>query len=134
MEGIRNTVRRYRQSVPYASTAGALGHKEPRDLPVPFRHRTKLQVHIKTKFAFTHVAPVSTRTSNARSNFYRKVMREIKDDGIENIIIDCSIDILEEVLRQAQQVGIMSEKNKIIVTSLVITSPALYKLLKYFPG
>ncbi|KAK9303596.1 hypothetical protein QLX08_004759 [Tetragonisca angustula] len=49
---------------------------------------------------------------------YRKVMREIKDDGIENIIIDCSIDILEEVLRQAQQVGIMSEKNKIIVTSL----------------
>ncbi|XP_043524316.1 glutamate receptor ionotropic, kainate 2-like isoform X5 [Frieseomelitta varia] len=49
---------------------------------------------------------------------YRKVMREIKDEEIENVIIDCSIDILEEVLRQAQQVGIMSEKNKIIVTSL----------------
>ncbi|XP_061943148.1 glutamate receptor ionotropic, kainate 2-like isoform X5 [Apis cerana] len=49
---------------------------------------------------------------------YRKVMKEIKDAEFENIIIDCSIDILEEVLRQAQQVGIMSEKNKIIVTSL----------------
>lgn len=47
-------------------------------------------------------------------------MKEIKDAEFENIIIDCSIDILEEVLRQAQQVGIMSEKNKIIVTSLVI--------------
>ncbi|KAK1127291.1 hypothetical protein K0M31_003835 [Melipona bicolor] len=49
---------------------------------------------------------------------YRKAMRQIKDDEIENILIDCSIDILEKVLRQAQQVGIMSEKNKIIVTSL----------------
>ncbi|XP_076178431.1 glutamate receptor ionotropic, kainate 2 isoform X2 [Ptiloglossa arizonensis] len=49
---------------------------------------------------------------------YRKVMREIKDDEMENIIIDCSIEILAEVLKQAQQVGIMSEKNKIIVTSL----------------
>lgn len=46
-------------------------------------------------------------------------MREIKDDEMENIIIDCSIEILAEVLKQAQQVGIMSEKNKIIVTSLV---------------
>ncbi|XP_050585066.1 glutamate receptor ionotropic, kainate 2-like [Bombus affinis] len=49
---------------------------------------------------------------------YRKVMREIKDEEIENILIDCSIHILEEVLKQAQQVGIMSEKNRIIVTSL----------------
>ncbi|XP_076624322.1 glutamate receptor ionotropic, kainate 2 isoform X1 [Colletes latitarsis] len=49
---------------------------------------------------------------------YRKVMREIKDAEIENIIIDSSIEILAEVLKQAQQVGIMSEKNKIIVTSL----------------
>ncbi|XP_076245602.1 glutamate receptor ionotropic, kainate 2 [Calliopsis andreniformis] len=49
---------------------------------------------------------------------YRKIMREIKDAEIENIIIDCSIDLLTEVLKQAQQVGIMSEKNKIIVTSM----------------
>ncbi|XP_076280228.1 glutamate receptor ionotropic, kainate 2 isoform X2 [Lasioglossum baleicum] len=49
---------------------------------------------------------------------YRKVMREIKDAEIENIVIDCSIEILAEVLKQAQQVGIMSEKNRVIVTSL----------------
>ncbi|CAK9800338.1 Glutamate receptor ionotropic, kainate 2 [Anthophora plagiata] len=49
---------------------------------------------------------------------YRKVIREIKDAEIENILIDCSIELLEEVLKQAQQVGVMSEKNKIIVTSL----------------
>ncbi|XP_015429531.1 PREDICTED: glutamate receptor ionotropic, kainate 2-like [Dufourea novaeangliae] len=49
---------------------------------------------------------------------YRKVMREMKDAEIENIVIDCSVEILSEVLRQAQQVGIMSEKNRVIVTSL----------------
>lgn len=56
-------------------------------------------------------------------------MKEIKDAEFENIIIDCSIDILEEVLKQAQQVGIMSEKNKIIVTSLVIIKRFLSFLL-----
>ena len=49
---------------------------------------------------------------------YRKVIRGIKDEEIENIIIDCSINRLAEVLKQAQQVGVLSEKNKIIVTSL----------------
>lgn len=46
-------------------------------------------------------------------------MQEIKESSIENIIIDCSSDILEEVLRQAQQVGILSDKHRVIVTSLV---------------
>ncbi|XP_026666489.1 glutamate receptor ionotropic, kainate 3-like [Ceratina calcarata] len=49
---------------------------------------------------------------------YRQPMKEIKSEKIENILIDCSIDILPEVLKQAQQVGIMSEKNNVIVTSL----------------
>jgi len=46
-------------------------------------------------------------------------MQEIKAADIENIIIDCSYKILNEVLMQAQQVGILSEKHKVIVTSLV---------------
>nr|XP_012232574.1 PREDICTED: glutamate receptor ionotropic, kainate 2-like [Linepithema humile]XP_012232575.1 PREDICTED: glutamate receptor ionotropic, kainate 2-like [Linepithema humile] len=49
---------------------------------------------------------------------YRQAMQEIKISDIENIIIDCSSDILEEVLRQAQQVGILSNRHRIIVTSL----------------
>lgn len=52
-------------------------------------------------------------------NLSRKVIRSIKDEEIENIIIDCSINRLAEVLKQALQVGVLSEKNKIIVTSLV---------------
>lgn len=46
-------------------------------------------------------------------------MQAIKESELENIIIDCSYDILAEVLKQAQQVGILSDKHKVIVTSLV---------------
>lgn len=46
-------------------------------------------------------------------------MQAIKESELENIIIDCSYDILAEVLKQAQQVGILSEKHRVIVTSLV---------------
>ncbi|XP_011645390.1 glutamate receptor ionotropic, kainate 2-like [Pogonomyrmex barbatus] len=45
-------------------------------------------------------------------------MQEIKSSKIENIIIDCSYKILDKVLTQAQQVGILSDKHKVIVTSL----------------
>ncbi|XP_011138744.1 glutamate receptor ionotropic, kainate 2-like isoform X1 [Harpegnathos saltator] len=49
---------------------------------------------------------------------YREVMQQIKASELENIIIDCSYDILSEVLRQAQQVGILSDRYRVIVTSL----------------
>jgi len=55
-------------------------------------------------------------------------MQEIKTSkDIESIVIDCSYEILEEVLKQAQQVGILSDKYKVIVTSLV--RKHLHKLL-----
>ncbi|XP_077258756.1 glutamate receptor ionotropic, kainate 2-like [Temnothorax americanus] len=49
---------------------------------------------------------------------YRQGMEEIKTSRIENIVIDCSYEILDDVLNQAQQVGILSDKYKVIVTSL----------------
>lgn len=73
-------------------------------------------------FVTNSITYLPVRKSEKVKFLLRKVMKEIKDAEFENIIIDCSIDILEEVLKQAQQVGIMSEKNKIIVTSLVITN------------
>jgi len=50
---------------------------------------------------------------------YRRVMKEVKMSGYRNIIIDCSYDILASIFKQAQQVGIMSERYKVIITSLV---------------
>lgn len=46
-------------------------------------------------------------------------MKEVKHYGYRNIIIDCSYDNLASVLEQALQVGLMSEKHKVIVASLV---------------
>ncbi|KAK2579603.1 hypothetical protein KPH14_010896 [Odynerus spinipes] len=53
---------------------------------------------------------------------YRDVMQTIKETELENIVIDCSIKILGEVLRQAQQVGILTDKHKVIVTSLDLST------------
>jgi len=49
----------------------------------------------------------------------REAMKEVKKSDCRNIIIDCSYDILATVLQQAQQVGIMSEKYRVIIASLV---------------
>ncbi|XP_029164967.1 glutamate receptor ionotropic, kainate 2-like [Nylanderia fulva] len=49
---------------------------------------------------------------------FRQTMKEVKKSDYKNIIIDCSYDILASVLEQAQQIGILSEKYKVIVTSL----------------
>ncbi|XP_020295440.1 glutamate receptor ionotropic, kainate 2-like isoform X1 [Pseudomyrmex gracilis] len=49
---------------------------------------------------------------------FRHAMKEVKHYGYRNIIIDCSYDNLASVLEQALQVGLMSEKHKVIVASL----------------
>ncbi|XP_015522024.2 glutamate receptor ionotropic, kainate 2 [Neodiprion lecontei] len=53
---------------------------------------------------------------------YRHVLRMIKTSGDPNIVLDCSIDILAEVLKQAQQVGLMTDKHSYIIASLDLTS------------
>lgn len=49
---------------------------------------------------------------------YRPLLTAIKKTGEVNFIVDCSIGILEEVLRQAQQVGLMTEQYNYIITNL----------------
>lgn len=50
---------------------------------------------------------------------YRDTLREIKNSGSNNIILDCPIDVLPEVLKQAQQVGLMVAEYSFIITNLV---------------
>ncbi|XP_070167336.1 glutamate receptor ionotropic, kainate 2-like isoform X1 [Polyergus mexicanus] len=52
------------------------------------------------------------------ANFSRRAIKKVKRSDYRNIIIDCSYDILASVLEQALQVGILSEKYNVIVTSL----------------
>ncbi|KAJ9588778.1 hypothetical protein L9F63_017937 [Diploptera punctata] len=49
---------------------------------------------------------------------HRTVLRRIRNSGEKNIILDCSIELLPEVLKQAQQVGLMTPLHNYIITSL----------------
>ncbi|XP_043279268.1 uncharacterized protein [Venturia canescens] len=49
---------------------------------------------------------------------FRKVLLDVKKTKVENLVIDCSYNILELVLRQCQQVGLMSDGHSIMVTNL----------------
>ena len=48
---------------------------------------------------------------------YRPQLRRVKHSGDKNIIISSSIDALPEILKQAQQVGLLTEEHQFIITS-----------------
>ncbi|PSN42074.1 hypothetical protein C0J52_16393 [Blattella germanica] len=49
---------------------------------------------------------------------HRPVLREIKSSGERNIVLDCSTESLPEVLKQAQQVGLVTSDQNYIITSM----------------
>ncbi|XP_015121885.1 glutamate receptor ionotropic, kainate 2 [Diachasma alloeum] len=61
--------------------------------------------------------PVTLRHLGKGPN-YRSILKKVKNSGEKNIVIDCAFDILEQVLLQSQQVGLLSERHKILVSSL----------------
>ncbi|KAK0092608.1 hypothetical protein PV326_001041 [Microctonus aethiopoides] len=61
--------------------------------------------------------PVTLRHLGAGPD-YRSVLKRVRNSGEENIVIDCTFEILEQVLVQSQQVGILSDRHKVIITSL----------------
>ncbi|XP_072745112.1 glutamate receptor ionotropic, kainate 2-like isoform X2 [Anoplolepis gracilipes] len=56
---------------------------------------------------------------------FRKAMKEVKGSDYRNIIIDCSTDILATILEQALQVGILSERYRVVITSLDLQTVSL---------
>lgn len=62
---------------------------------------------------------VTVRQLDLTSNEnYRPQLRRVKHSDDKNIIISCSIDTLPEILKQAQQVGLLTEDHQFIVASL----------------
>lgn len=49
---------------------------------------------------------------------YKPVLKELKKSGASYFIVDCSIDILKDVLIQIQQIGLMNEKYSFFVINL----------------
>ncbi|XP_060525036.1 glutamate receptor ionotropic, kainate 2-like isoform X3 [Cylas formicarius] len=52
------------------------------------------------------------------SQSYRGVLNAIKSSEETNLLLDCSVETLGKVLKQAQQVGLMTDRYRYIVTSL----------------
>lgn len=52
------------------------------------------------------------------SNNYRAILRRVQQSGEKYIVLHCSVEILPEVLKQAQQVGLMTDDHYFIITSL----------------
>ncbi|XP_047500047.1 glutamate receptor ionotropic, kainate 2-like [Penaeus chinensis] len=53
-----------------------------------------------------------------RDDDYRPILREVKNSLEQNIILDCKTEKVGQVLKQAQQIGLMSSLHNYIITSL----------------
>ncbi|KAL9900013.1 kainate-type ionotropic glutamate receptor subunit 1D isoform 1-T1 [Glossina fuscipes fuscipes] len=49
---------------------------------------------------------------------YRPLLKQIKNSAEAHIVLDCSTDKIYEVLKQAQQIGMMSDYHSYLITSL----------------
>ena len=54
----------------------------------------------------------------ANSNGYRDVLRETYESKSKLILLDCERDVLPDVLKQSQQVGLISDGFSFLLTSL----------------
>ncbi|XP_055710635.1 glutamate receptor ionotropic, kainate 2 isoform X2 [Phlebotomus papatasi] len=52
------------------------------------------------------------------SGDYRPLLKQIKNSAESHIVLDCSTDKIYEVLKQAQQIGMMSDYHSYLITSL----------------
>ncbi|XP_014247015.1 glutamate receptor ionotropic, kainate 2-like isoform X1 [Cimex lectularius] len=61
---------------------------------------------------------VTVRQLEGEDGNFRKILQGIKHSGEKNIVFQCSVDILYEVLLQSQQVGLVGSEYNYIITSL----------------
>lgn len=53
------------------------------------------------------------------SLFRRPLLKQIKNSAESHIVLDCSTEKIYDVLKQAQQIGMMSDYHSYLITSLV---------------
>lgn len=62
--------------------------------------------------------------------FSRPLLKQIKNSAESHIVLDCSTERIYNVLKQAQQIGMMSDYHSYLITSLVSYLNGL--LFKFF--
>jgi len=80
-----------------------------------------LDLHIPLYFSFGSSFEYSCVTRDYCS-LYRPLLKQIKNSAESHIVLDCSTDRIYDVLKQAQQIGMMSDYHSYLITSLVGTS------------
>lgn len=55
--------------------------------------------------------------SGLTDNNYRSVLRRVRLSTDVHIVLECSVDTLAEVLKQAQQVGLMTDQHQFLITT-----------------
>lgn len=55
--------------------------------------------------------------SGLTDNNYRSVLRRVRLSDDVHIVLECSVDTLAEVLKQAQQVGLMTDQHQFLITT-----------------
>ena len=68
--------------------------------------------------------PFVTFTTFASTNkqlplCFRPLLKQIKNSAESHIVLDCSTERIYDVLKQAQQIGMMSDYHSYLITSLV---------------
>lgn len=51
--------------------------------------------------------------------YFRPLLKQIKNSAESHIVLDCSTERIYDVLKQAQQIGMMSDYHSYLITSLV---------------
>ncbi|XP_039289562.1 glutamate receptor ionotropic, kainate 2 isoform X1 [Nilaparvata lugens] len=65
--------------------------------------------------------PITVRQLGEGSD-YRPLLKQIKNSAESHIVLDCSTDRIYNVLKQAQQIGMMSDYHSYLITSLDLHS------------
>ena len=79
----------------------------------------RLQEVAKLPKGFDSELRVSFRQLNTDSSDYRPLLKQIKEEGIMRIVLDCSFEKIESVLEQALEIGMITDYHSYIVNSLV---------------
>ena len=62
---------------------------------------------------------MTLRQLDPMSDDYRPMLKEIKKSPDTNIVLDCAFEKIENVLRQADEIGLVNDYYSYFITSLV---------------
>lgn len=76
---------------------------------------------VKIFIIMMYILQVCVRVCNVCifSLLYRPLLKQIKNSAESHIVLDCSTERIYDVLKQAQQIGMMSDYHSYLITSLV---------------